>query len=266
LKDTLAMAVSAAGIDPSTAATPAGAKPSPVPETTPRPAVTVSVAAPAPTPLRAPPIQADSAEPPIPSRVSMVSPLRSRIGQITSSFKPTTSPGVDLMVLSTDPEFIQGLESALGMSYRLHTVQGVAQAIEVLGANAIGVFITDLAVHLDEVSDLTAQLKHHVPELVTIVASDHSDAHRLIDLINGGQVFRFLLKPIKPTQTAIWIESAVSKHLELVSNPSLIARHAVAKPTSSLITLGDRFLRSLASRVLRLRSKTSAESQESSRP
>jgi DNA-binding NtrC family response regulator len=167
---------------------------------------------------------------------------------------PVSSAGaaVDLLVLSEDSEFTRALEAALGMSHRLHAVRSVEHAVEVLDAHPVGVLITDTAINGDAVQRLTAELKHHVPELVTIVASDHSDAHRLIDLINTGQVFRFLLKPIKPAQTSIWIESAVGKHLELVRHPELVARHAVAPPSSSLLRLGDR-LRTLASRFLRLR-------------
>jgi len=170
----------------------------------------------------------------------------------------------ELMVLSTDPAFTQSLEGALGMAYRLHAVGSVDQAIDVLGDNPIGVLITDMAINGDEVQSLTAELKHRVPELVTIVASDHSDAHRLIELINGGQVFRFLLKPIKPKQTAIWIDSAVGKHLELVENPTLLARHAVSAPRDSLFALGDRLLRSIAGRMLRMRGAGSPQGSESS--
>lgn len=165
---------------------------------------------------------------------------------------------IELLVLSADRTFTAALESALGMSYRLHAVADTEQALSVLEHNPIGVVITDMAVNADGVHALTNELKHCVPELVTIVASDHSDAHRLIDLINGGQVFRFLLKPIKPKQTAIWIDSAVGKHLELVNNPRLVARHAVARPSSGLFSFGDRLIRSLASRFLRSREATGA--------
>lgn len=164
---------------------------------------------------------------------------------------------IELMVLSGDQTFTAALESALGMSYRLHAVADTEQALKVLEDNPVGVVITDMAVNADEVQALTHELKHCVPELVTIVASDHSDAHRLIDLINGGQVFRFLLKPIRPKQTAIWIDSAVGKHLELVKNPRLVARHAVARPsTGGLFSFGDRLIRGLASRFLRSREAT----------
>ena len=173
----------------------------------------------------------------------------------TKAKSKAAATAVELMVLSSDNDFTKALESALGMSYRMHAVRGVEQAIELLDKRPVGVVITDMAVNADEVQGLTTQLKHSVPELVTIVASDHSDAHRLIELINSGQVFRFLLKPIKPKQTSIWIESAVSKHLELVKNPSLLARHVVAPPPPSLLEMGDKLLRNLAGRFLGLRKR-----------
>lgn len=164
---------------------------------------------------------------------------------------------VELLVLSEDASFTRALESALGMSYRLHAVSDVDRAVAALEQHPIGVLITDMAVQGEAVQQLTSQLKHHVPELVTIVASDHSDAHRLIELINGGQVFRFLLKPIKPRQTAIWIDSAAAKHRELVRNPALVARHVVAPPTM-LRWFGEGLLRNVTERLLRLRDRSAA--------
>lgn len=146
------------------------------------------------------------------------------------------------------------LAGALASVYRLHSAQSVQRALDLLGGHPIGVVITDMAVNANEVQTLTTGLKHAVPELVTIVASDHSDAHRLIELINSGQIFRFLLKPIKPKQTAIWIESAVNKHLELVKNPSLVARHVVAQAPVS--RFGEKLIRNIAGRLLRLRDLT----------
>lgn len=192
---------------------------------------------------------------------------RSTLDRVRDTLQRGSAPrpaATELMVLSADAAFTQALEGALGMAYRLHAVSSVEQAVNVLGDNPIGVLITDMAINGDDVQTLTTELKHCVPELVTIVASDHSDAHRLIELINGGQVFRFLLKPIKPKQTAIWIDSAVGKHLELVENPSLLARHAVAAPRDSLLVLGDRLLRNIAGRMLRLRGAGSPQGSESS--
>ena len=235
LRETVAMAVDAAGLG--------------VPETPPvlepepsTGSAQAREAVPSPANDTAPAVGARSAVP---------------VPNITQSAPRRSS--AELLVLSIDGEFTTALEAALGSSYRIHSVDTVEHAMAALEENPIGVLITDMAVNGDEVQALNTQLKHSVRELVTIVASDHSDAHRLIDLINGGQVFRFLLKPIKPKQTAIWIDSAIGKHLELVKNPRLVARHAVAAPTStSLFSLGDKLIRSLASRFLRTRGAAAA--------
>lgn len=173
----------------------------------------------------------------------------------------TATAPADLVVLSSDAEFVAALHEALDAAHRLHVVSGVTEAVSVLEQHPVGVLITDIAVNTDEVQGLTEELKHYVPELVTIVASDHSDAHRLIDLINGGQVFRFLLKPIKPKQTSIWIQSAVGKHQELVRNPDLVARHAVAGPSRPRSGLGESLVRRVAGRFLGRRGRSGGEAQ-----
>lgn len=231
LKETLALAVSAANLAEPANDAPASAGPAPGPAVAPMPEAQPAAEAEAPVPAGAP---AD----PVP--------------QETPAATAARAAAVELMVLSSDTHFTSALHDALGESYKLHAVNDVDQAIEVLDQHHVGVVITDIAVNADEVQVLTTQLKHSVPELVTIVASDHSDAHRLIELINSGQVFRFLLKPIKPKQTSIWIDSAVGKHLELVKNPSLVARHAVAQPSPTLLERGDQLIRSIAGRMLRM--------------
>ena len=45
---------------------------------------------------------------------------------------------------------------------------------------------------------MTARLKEHLPELVTIAISEHRDVLDMVWLINHGQIFRFLRKPLSP--------------------------------------------------------------------
>ena len=68
-----------------------------------------------------------------------------------------------------------------------------------------------------------------MPELVTIIASDRSDANLLIGLINHGQIFRFLLKPLQVAQTRIWLTSAVARYKELCYDEAAVMRHQVAR-------------------------------------
>ncbi len=139
---------------------------------------------------------------------------------------------VELLVLTRDDALVDSLGDAMHGSRRVHHAKDVEAAVELLEAHPVGVLITDTALNEKQVEGLTAELKQHVPELVTIIASERSDAQALINMLNYGQIFRFLLKPLQVGQTRLWVESAVNKHVELAKNPELIQRHQVKRNES----------------------------------
>jgi len=157
---------------------------------------------------------------------------------------------VEVLVLSNDQDLTSQLERALHGARTWHKADSVESAVALLESRPIGVLLTDAAVDERAVRDLTASLKRHVPQLVTIVASDRSDAQTLIELINYGQIFRFLLKPFHPGQCRLWVDSAVRKHLELVANPATHSRHVVASGEEHV---GGGMMHALLARVRQIR-------------
>jgi len=74
---------------------------------------------------------------------------------------------------------------------------------------------------------MTARLKEHVPQLVTIAVSQHRDVLDMVWLINHGQIFRFLRKPLSAGRCAISLQAALQHHRMLLKNPELVKRHEV---------------------------------------
>jgi DNA-binding NtrC family response regulator len=74
---------------------------------------------------------------------------------------------------------------------------------------------------------MTARLKEHLPELVTIAVSPHRDVLDMVWLINHGQIFRFLRKPLSAGRCAISLQAALKHHRMLLKNPELVQRHLV---------------------------------------
>ncbi len=148
---------------------------------------------------------------------------------VESDGQDVSVEGVELMVLSGDSLLCEAVRDAVGGQWPVHPASDVESAIKLLAERPIGVLITDAAVDERGIASLTAELKRHVPELVTIVASKRSDAHLLINLINHGEVFRFLLKPVSIGQCRLWLASAVNRHEELVSRPGATGRHRVIR-------------------------------------
>ena len=155
------------------------------------------------------------------------------------------SPDVGVLVLSVDRALYQTINEVVEGAQVVRAAS-VDQALGILEEQRIGVMVTDITTDQPEVESLTKRLKLEVPELVTIIASERSDAQTLISLINEGQIFRFLLKPLSRGQSRLWMASAIRKFAELTRSEEHLARYRVSKPAEGFlgsIQLGWRQLR-----------------------
>jgi len=73
-------------------------------------------------------------------------------------------------------------------------------------------------------------LRSSSPRLVAIVAGRRDDGEMLMDLINRGKVYRFLLKPVSPGRSRLAIEASVKHHLEAPDSAFKVVGGAAAAP------------------------------------
>ncbi len=124
------------------------------------------------------------------------------------------SRAVDVLVLTKDEEFLGTVrESARGMHNIIHA-NTLAQADDAVQNKKIGVAVVDAAMVGDNVEKLTLHLRTNSPRLVSIIAGRRDDGEMLMDLINRGKVYRFLLKPVSPGRARLAIEASARHHLE----------------------------------------------------
>ena len=67
---------------------------------------------------------------------------------------------------------------------------------------------------------------------MSIVAGRRDDGEMLMDLINRGKVYRFLLKPVSPGRSRLAIEASVKHHLEAPDSAFAKAGKPAAAPTA----------------------------------
>ena len=121
---------------------------------------------------------------------------------------------VDVLVLTQDEEFLATVrESARGL-HNVIFANTLQQADEAVRKRKIGVAVIDAAMVGDDVEKLTLHLRSGAPRLVSIIAGRRDDGEMLMDLINRGKVYRFLLKPVSPGRSRLAIEASVRHHLE----------------------------------------------------
>lgn len=134
-----------------------------------------------------------------------------------------------VVLYTVDPKFA---ELALRSLTAEHNVTLATSLIKVMQAveQKCEVLVTDISANCLQLQKIIAALKQMRPELVTVVVSDTRDTTDMVRLINYGQIFRFVQKPVETTQLQQAVKSAAEKNAELEFVPGAVHRHTVATP------------------------------------
>ena len=124
------------------------------------------------------------------------------------------SRAVDILVLTKDQEFLETIKDSSRGMHKVYYANTLAQANEAIRKHKIGVAVVDAAMVGENIEQLTQHLRRGSSRLVSIVAGRRDDGEMLMDLINRGKVYRFLLKPVSPGRARLAVESSVKHHLE----------------------------------------------------
>jgi serine/threonine-protein kinase len=146
---------------------------------------------------------------------------------------------VDILVLTKDDGFLSTIRDSARGLHNVHHANTPKQANEIVREHKVGVLITDAAMADSNIEILTQSLRASAPRLVAIVAGRRDDGELLMDLINRGQVYRFLLKPVSPGRARLAIEASVKFHLEasdssFLGKPKAAATAELSKTASGI--------------------------------
>ncbi|RRJ85280.1 response regulator [Aestuariirhabdus litorea] len=139
----------------------------------------------------------------------------------------------NILVIDDDESACNQLQEVLGTTHNLLFARSMDDAMSLLESNPVGVVISEVSIGSGDVTTLIKLLKRHYPEIVSVVMTSQEDANIIIELINQGQIYRFMSKPIKAAQCRINVESALRKHRLLHTNPALQRRHKVVEVRTS---------------------------------
>lgn len=157
-----------------------------------------------------------------------VRPLASRPA-LTVVGREVAAP-VGILVLDPDPLLAQRVRE-VAPQRRVVTATTLDEAATALDRDAdLGVLLTEARVGRDELVGILSVLRELRPALTSIVAARHTDAEQVIRLINQGQIYRYIGKPVPTERLAIELNGAIRRHLGLRAAPHLAARHRVETP------------------------------------
>jgi serine/threonine-protein kinase len=143
---------------------------------------------------------------------------------------PTGSETVDVLVLSKDESFLATIRESTHGLHDVHSATTLADAEEAVKSGNVGVVVVDAGMVGPNVEKLTVHLRRFAERLVAIVAGRREDGEMLMDLINRGKVYRFLLKPVSPGRARLAIEASAKHHLDAPDSAFKVAAGKTEKP------------------------------------
>lgn len=141
--------------------------------------------------------------------------------------EPAAGATEALLVMDDRPELHALAGQVLAPAMEVLHAYDLPQALTLLDSRPIAVIVSEVAIGGKDATRLLRLMKANHPQTVALVASDQNDAETVMSLINQGQVFRIIPKPVKPAFLKLLVEAALKRHRELVGTPSLRRRFAV---------------------------------------
>lgn len=145
-----------------------------------------------------------------------------------------------VLVLDEDASSAALVRSLLPEKCPVQSATTVEAAMALLEAQEYAVLVAELRHGSDDVIAALKLLKQASPRTLSIACSSLRDGRLLIDLINQGQVFRFLPKPLGKELLRRALLAALQRHGELRHEPHRLRRHVVEAPRQ--VSLSGRVL------------------------
>jgi DNA-binding NtrC family response regulator len=139
---------------------------------------------------------------------------------------------VGVLVIEDDVTVQQRLREILQPYYKVNFANTAERALQMMEQHETGVVISETEAGRSDLTALLKALKIHHPHIATVVITERANAATAIELINEGQVYRMLIKPVRMGTCRLSVDSAIGRYWQLKQNPQAARRYMAAPPSA----------------------------------
>jgi DNA-binding NtrC family response regulator len=139
---------------------------------------------------------------------------------------------VGVLVIEDDVTVQQRLREILQPYYKVNFANTAERALQMMEQHETGVVISETEAGRSDLTALLKALKIHHPHIATVVITERANAATAIELINEGQVYRMLIKPVRMGTCRLSVDSAIGRYWQLKQNPTAARRFMAAPPSA----------------------------------
>ncbi len=142
-----------------------------------------------------------------------------------------------LLVIDENEDTVAKIKAQFSNHYIIYHATTLEEAYDYLANYDIGVCVTDIHINGENIAPIVYTLKQDAPHLVVLVQTQFNDTSLLINLINKGQIFRCLPKPMRASLLEVSLNRAFRHHNKLKSSPELVKRHEVERDPDDIVDI-----------------------------
>ncbi len=132
---------------------------------------------------------------------------------------------ITILFVDDEKSILRSLERYLiEAPYKKYFADSVDRALDILADKPVHVVVTDMKMPEKDGLSLLRHLKKFYPEITRMVLSGYTDVAEIIPGINSGEIFRYMLKPLEPSEFKNTLDDAVENYLLRREKNELIQR------------------------------------------
>lgn len=148
--------------------------------------------------------------------------------KLIASKLPSEEEDIGVLVLDSKQEIYNQIYALFKDNPMLvYYANTLDKTLEYLEHRNIAVIVADIIINGRDISKLIKILKKEKPLVMTIVVTKDVDSDAAIDLVNYGQVYRYLPKPVGDALLRMSINQALKTYQKNLERPELLQNYKV---------------------------------------
>lgn len=127
-----------------------------------------------------------------------------------------------LLIVDDEAEILKSLRRQFRHEYDVYTARDADEAFQIIQERPIQVIISDQRMPGTTGTQFLARLNQIAPDIVRLLMTGYADIQSVVEAINQGNIFRYVLKPWNPTELATIVREAFSRHALVIQNQLLL--------------------------------------------
>ncbi len=147
-----------------------------------------------------------------------------------------------VLIVDDDSNILSGYQRSLRQTFEIATAQGGNVGLEIIRASApFAVVVSDMRMPLMDGIEFLTAVKEQAPDTVRIMLTGNADLETAIEVVNKGNIFRFLTKPCPPEVLTTALKDAVRQHQLVLAERELLEKtlHGAIRVLTEILSVVD---------------------------